>query len=109
MLDALTQTPKPENDMPGSSSTADQPQLAVYWDLENLVLSQYDEVFGRDAWRNAKYSRRRPAAGALEKLRDAWVDVPAVLEYAAGQGTIVVNRAYGDWRRAGTGSSSSRT
>lgn len=77
--------------------TPGQPQVAIYWDLENLVLSRYDEVYGRDAWRNAKYSRRRQAAGAMDKLRDAWVDVASVLEYAAGQGSIVVNRAYGDW------------
>lgn len=79
------------------SNTPQQANIAIYWDLENLVLSRYDEVYGRDAWKNSHYSRRRVASGALAKLSEAWVNLDAVMQYAASQGTIAINRAYGDW------------
>ncbi|MFT4214601.1 MAG: NYN domain-containing protein [Microbacterium sp.] len=75
------------------------PRVAVYLDFDNIVMSWYDRVHGRNA-----YSRDRARIGAdpadpdiAQRLKDATVDVGAIIDYAASFGTLVLTRAYADW------------
>jgi hypothetical protein len=77
------------------------PRVAVYIDFDNIVISRYDQVHGRDAWRkdNARdYVMGAKAPDAVsQRLDEARVDIGAILEYAASFGTVTVSRAYADW------------
>jgi uncharacterized LabA/DUF88 family protein len=75
------------------------PRVAVYLDFDNIVMSWYDHVHGRNA-----YSRDRQRIAAdptepeiAERLQQATVDVGAVIDYAASFGSITLTRAYADW------------
>lgn len=77
-------------------------RVAVYIDFDNIVISRYDQVHGRGAWRKDNVYRLGPGlTGATdeqrEKIRAATVDISAILDYASSFGTIVVSRAYADW------------
>lgn len=74
-------------------------RVAVYIDFDNIVMSRYDRVHGRNS-----YSRDRPrgASDAIEgefaeKLARATIDVGAIIDFAASFGTLVLTRAYADW------------
>ncbi|MEV8265995.1 NYN domain-containing protein [Microbacterium sp. NPDC076911] len=78
---------------------AQDPRVAVYLDFDNIVMSWYDRVHGRNA-----YSRDRQKIAAnpedpeiSERLTSAMIDVGAVIDYAASFGTLVLTRAYADW------------
>ena len=77
-------------------------RVAVYIDFDNIVISRYDQVHGRGAWRKDNVYRL-PAGltGATDeikdKLRHAEVDISAILDFASSFGTIVLSRAYADW------------
>jgi uncharacterized LabA/DUF88 family protein len=75
------------------------PRVAVYIDFDNIVISRYDQVHGRNAWRadNARLERPTEPGPVATKLREATVDVGAVLDYASSFGTVAVTRAYADW------------
>jgi hypothetical protein len=73
--------------------------VAVYLDFDNIVMSWYDRVHGRQA-----YSRDRhriaedPTEPEIaERLAKATVDVGAVLDFAASFGALTLTRAYADW------------
>lgn len=75
------------------------PRVAVYLDFDNIVMSWYDRVHGRQA-----YSRDRlrimedPTEPEIaERLAKATVDVGAVIDYAASFGALMLTRAYADW------------
>ncbi|MGO1569074.1 MAG: NYN domain-containing protein [Brachybacterium sp.] len=75
------------------------PRVAVYLDFDNIVMSWYDRVHGRQA-----YSRDRlrimedPTEPEIaERLAKATVDVGAVIDYAASFGSLMLTRAYADW------------
>ena len=75
------------------------PRVAVYLDFDNIVMSWYDRVHGRQA-----YSRDRhriaedPTEPEIaERLAKATVDVGAVLDFAASFGSLTLTRAYADW------------
>ncbi|QKJ18988.1 NYN domain-containing protein [Microbacterium hominis] len=75
------------------------PRVAVYLDFDNIVMSWYDRVHGRNA-----YSRDRQKIGQdpadpeiTERLAAATIDVGAIIDYAASFGTLVLTRAYADW------------
>ena len=77
-------------------------RVAVYIDFDNIVISRYDQVHGRGAWRKDNVYRLGPGlTGASDEQRDriraATVDISAILDYASSFGTIVVSRAYADW------------
>jgi len=77
-------------------------RVAAYIDFDNIVISRYDQVHGRGAWRKDNVYRLGPGlTGASdeqrEKIRAATVDISAILDYASSFGTIVVSRAYADW------------
>lgn len=74
-------------------------RVAVYLDFDNIVMSWYDRVHGRNA-----YSRDRSRIAAQQddaeisaRLAAATVDVGAIIDYAAAFGTLVLTRAYADW------------
>jgi NYN domain/OST-HTH/LOTUS domain len=77
-------------------------RVAVYIDFDNIVISRYDQVYGRGQFQRDKvrgFSRAdRPADPDIaEKLRRATVDVGAVIDFASSFGTLVLTRAYADW------------
>jgi hypothetical protein len=67
-------------------------RVAVYFDFDNIVISRYDQVHGRNSF-------QRDKAQGLEKerLELATVDVAAVIDFASSFGTLVLTRAYADW------------
>ncbi|NMA78965.1 MAG: NYN domain-containing protein [Actinomycetales bacterium] len=75
------------------------PRVAVYLDFDNIVMSWYDRVHGRQS-----YSRDRqrimddPTEPEIaERLDKAMVDVGAIIDYAASFGSLMLTRAYADW------------
>ncbi|MCK6081179.1 NYN domain-containing protein [Microbacterium sp. EYE_5] len=81
--------------MPDSSS----PRVAVYLDFDNIVMSWYDRVHGRNSFSR---DRQRITADPDEpeiaaRLAAATIDVGAIMDYAASFGTLVLTRAYADW------------
>lgn len=67
-------------------------RVAVYLDFDNIVISRYDQVNGRNSFQRDK-SKGLDAA----RLTRARVDVGAILDFAAAFGTVVLTRAYADW------------
>ncbi|OBG45179.1 hypothetical protein A5672_09435, partial [Mycobacterium alsense] len=69
-------------------------RVAVYLDFDNIVISRYDQVNGRNSF-------QRDKANGLEKhserLARATVDVGAIIDFASSFGTLVLTRAYADW------------
>ena len=70
------------------------PRVAVYLDFDNIVISRYDQVNGRNSFQKDK--AKEPADHA-ERLKRATVDVGAVIDFASSFGTLVLTRAYADW------------
>ena len=71
------------------------PRVAVYIDFDNIVISQYDHVFGRSSFMKDK--ARNAAGKTAEKLQQATVDIGAVLDFASSFGAVAISRAYADW------------
>ena len=74
-------------------------RVAVYLDFDNIVMSWYDRVHGRNSYAR---DRQRIVAGdgdaeITERLAAAMIDVGAIIDYAATFGTLVLTRAYADW------------
>ena len=67
-------------------------RVAVYLDFDNIVISRYDQVNGRNSFQKDKASGLEP-----EKLERATVDVGAIIDFASSFGTLVLTRAYADW------------
>jgi uncharacterized LabA/DUF88 family protein len=78
---------------------AGEPRVAVYLDFDNIVMSWYDRVHGRNGYsRDRQRIAENPAdAEIAEKLAAATIDVGAIIDYAASFGTLVLTRAYADW------------
>lgn len=70
-------------------------RVAVYLDFDNVVISRYDQLHGRDSWR--KDEARRGDDKVTSKLDAARVDLGAILDYASSFGTVALSRAYADW------------
>jgi len=83
------------------------PRVAVYIDFDNIVISRYNQLYGRAAWTNdsaRNFAMAGTGEGVSKKLDEARVDVGAILDYASSFGSIVVNRAYADWSAAANAS-----
>lgn len=67
-------------------------RVAVYLDFDNIVISRYDQVNGRNSF-------QRDKAKGLEaaRLARARMDVGVILDFASSFGTVVLTRAYADW------------
>jgi len=75
------------------------PRVAVYLDFDNIVMSWYDRVHGRNSYsRDRQKIAEQPVDPEIaQKLASATVDVGAIIDYAASFGTLVLTRAYADW------------
>lgn len=74
-------------------------RVAVYLDFDNIVISWYDRVHGRNAYGK---DRQRITddpndAEVAERLKQATIEVGAIIDYASSFGTLVLTRAYADW------------
>jgi uncharacterized LabA/DUF88 family protein len=74
-------------------------RVAVYLDFDNIVMSWYDRVHGRNSYsRDRQRISENPAEPEIaERLAAATIDVGAIIDYAASFGTLVLTRAYADW------------
>ncbi|OBK85465.1 NYN domain-containing protein [Mycobacterium sp. 1165178.9] len=69
-------------------------RVAVYLDFDNIVISRYDQIHGRNSFQRDKAKGLEQHA---ERLERATVDVAAILDFASSFGTLVLTRAYADW------------
>lgn len=60
--------------------------LAVYWDFENIHSSLCNLRYGED-WLDQFRGQRHPAV----------VDIGAIMQFAESQGSVNINKAYGNW------------
>ena len=76
-------------------------RVAVYIDFDNVVISRYDDVHGKGAWRKDDPREHQPSAKSTnaidQKLAEAQIDIGAIIDYAASFGTVSLSRAYADW------------
>ena len=74
-------------------------RVAVYLDFDNIVISWYDRVHGRNSYgKDRQRITENPADPEVaERLRAAMIEVGAIIDYAASFGTLVLTRAYADW------------
>ncbi len=73
--------------------------VAVYLDFDNIVISRYDQVNGRNSFQKDK-AKGLDAKGLDEdpgRFTRATVDVGAIIDFASSFGTLVLTRAYADW------------
>ncbi|HEX4190664.1 MAG TPA: hypothetical protein VHZ06_06670, partial [Marmoricola sp.] len=73
-------------------------RVAVYIDFDNVIISRYDNIHGKLAWRNDEARKHRGATGSEDpidiKLAAAQVDIGAIIDYAASFGSVSLSRAY---------------
>jgi hypothetical protein len=67
-------------------------RVAVYLDFDNIVISRYDQVNGRNS-----FQRDKAKGLETDRLQRATVDVGAIIDFASSFGTLVLTRAYADW------------
>ena len=74
-------------------------RVAVYLDFDNIVISWYDRVHGRNAYGKdrQRISENPGDPEVVERLSRAMIEVGAIIDYAASFGTLVLTRAYADW------------
>jgi hypothetical protein len=76
-------------------------RVAVYIDFDNVVISRYDHVHGKQAWRKDDPRQHGQAVGSKApvdlKLTAARVDIGAIIDFAASFGSVSLSRAYADW------------
>jgi NYN domain/OST-HTH/LOTUS domain len=76
-------------------------RVAVYIDFDNVVISRYDDIHGKQAWRKDDPRKRGRYANSTDpidvKLAAAQVDIGAIIDYAASFGSVSLSRAYADW------------
>jgi hypothetical protein len=76
------------------------PRVAVYIDFDNIVISRYDEVYGRGKFMSDKarnIGAPKKDAAVDERAERAIVDVGAIIDYATSFGTVVISRSFADW------------
>src|SRR5689334_7487330 len=66
---------------------SDQPNVAVYWDFENIHASLLDTRKGSGTYKASRYTPQDPL-----------VDVESLMEFVASLGAVAINRAYGNWQ-----------
>lgn len=77
-------------------------RVGVYIDFDNIVISRYNQIHGRGAFQTDRVRDVDPAAPGTdpqvaERVRQATVDIGAILDYASSFGQIVSSSAYADW------------
>ncbi|QPZ38796.1 NYN domain-containing protein [Paramicrobacterium chengjingii] len=78
---------------------AQDPRVAVYLDFDNIVISWYDRVHGRNSYGKdrQKITDNPDDPVVIERLNQAMIEVGAIIDFAASFGTLVLTRAYADW------------
>ena len=82
-----------------------QARVAVYLDFDNIVISRYNQLHGRNQFARDKVRDHLVASAESNpeittRMRQATVDIGAILDYASSFGSIVISRAYADWSAA---------
>jgi uncharacterized LabA/DUF88 family protein len=77
-----------------SAAAGDTPRVAVYLDFDNIVISRYDQIHGRNSFQKDKAAGFHKQPG---RLTTATVDVGAIIDFASSFGTLVLTKAYADW------------
>lgn len=74
-------------------------RVAVYLDFDNIVISWYDRVHGRNSYGKdrQRITENPNDPEVAERLSSAMIEVGAIIDYAASFGTLVLTRAYADW------------
>src|SRR3954465_7165477 len=77
-------------------------RVAVYIDFDNIVISRYDQIHGRNQFQRERVrafdrSERSADPEIADRLSRATVDIGAVIDFASSFGTLVLTRAYADW------------
>lgn len=79
-------------------------RVAVYLDFDNIVISRYDQVHGRNSFQRDRARLTGPDRPTdpefTGRLAAARVDIGAIIDFAASFGTLVLTRAYADWSAA---------
>ena len=70
------------------------PRVAVYLDFDNIVISRYDQMHGRNSFQRDKAAGFHKQPG---RLTEATLDVGAIIDFASSFGTLVLTKAYADW------------
>lgn len=78
-----------------NSEATPESRVAVYIDFDNVVISRYDQLHGRESWRRDE--ARTNDAKLAGKLEQARVDIGSILDFASSFGTVALSRAYADW------------
>lgn len=73
---------------PVHSEIPQLPQVAVYWDFENIHAAVLEEKEGEGTYRRV-----------FNEIQDPVVKIGAIVRYVSGLGTIAINRAYANWER----------
>ena len=78
---------------------ASDARVAVYLDFDNIVISWYDRVHGRNAYgKDRQRITEHPGDPEVaDRLARAMIEVGAIIDYASSFGTLVLTRAYADW------------
>ena len=74
-------------------------RVAVYLDFDNIVLSWYDRVHGRNSFGRDRHriAETPDDPEIVARLEAAAIDVGAIIDYASSFGTLVLTRGYADW------------
>ena len=77
-------------------------RVAVYIDFDNIVISRYNQLHGRGAFQSDHVRQTVPTdpsadPAVVDRIRQATVDIGALLDYASSYGEIVSSCAYADW------------
>lgn len=77
-------------------------RVAVYIDFDNIVISRFDQIHGRGHFLRERIRSVTGDSLAADpdlaaRLKQATVDIGAVLDYASSFGSVVISRAYADW------------
>src|SRR3978361_84215 len=67
-------------------------RVAVSLDFDNIVISRYDQVNGRNS-----FQRDKPKGLDPDRLERATVDVRAIIDFASSFGTLVLTLADAAW------------
>jgi len=75
-------------------------RVAVYIDFDNIVISRYAQVhpkFRRDQLKDIDLASVSANPELAQRLRDATIDIGAIIDFASSFGSVVISRAYADW------------
>src|ERR1700755_2727055 len=69
-------------------------RVAVYLDFDNIVISRYDQVHGRNSFQKDRTAGFHKTPG---RRTAATVSVGTIIDFASSFGTLVLTKAYADW------------